>query len=118
MLPAEEAEVFVRASHGSRAATSQRPIRRSRGSGRPGLEGAKRLLMLIAGKNGRGLGLTFFDTEEDMRRGDEALNSMNPDSGEQRTSVEMYEVGITTSSELRRPALGEPVPEPGCRRRD
>jgi hypothetical protein len=60
----------------------------------PGLEGAKRLLMLIDRENGRGLGLTFFDTAEDMRRGDEALNAMNPEGSARRTAVEMYEVGM------------------------
>ena len=60
----------------------------------PGLEGAKRLLMLIDRQEGRGMGLTFFDTEEDMRRGDEALNAMSPEGSARRTSVEMYEVGI------------------------
>ena len=60
----------------------------------PGLEGAKRLLMLIDRKNGRGLGLMFFDTEEDMRRGDQALNAMNPQGDARRTAVEMYEVGL------------------------
>ncbi len=38
--------------------------------------------------------LNFFDTEDDMRRGDEALNAMNPEGGARRTSVEMYEVGL------------------------
>lgn len=60
----------------------------------PGLEGAKRLLMLVDREKGHGLGLTFFDTEDDMRRGDEALNNMSPQGGGQRTSVEMYEVGL------------------------
>jgi hypothetical protein len=59
-----------------------------------GLEAAKRLLMLIDRQGGRGLGLTFFETEEDLRRGDEALNAMNPQGGARRTSVEMYEVAI------------------------
>lgn len=64
-------------------------------SDRPaGLERAKRFLMLIDRQNGRGLGLTFFDTEEDMRRGDEALNAMSPQGDARRTSVEMYEVGL------------------------
>ncbi len=60
----------------------------------PGLEGAKRLLMLVDSENGRGIGMTFFDTEDDMRRGDEALNAMTPQGSAQRTSVEMYEVAI------------------------
>ena len=60
----------------------------------PGLEDAKRVLMLVDRESSRGLGLTFFESEEEMRRGDEALNSMNPDGGATRTSVEMYEVGL------------------------
>ncbi len=60
----------------------------------PGLEGAKRFLMLVDRQNGRGLGAMFFDTEEDLRRGDEALNAMNPEGSVRRTSVEMYEVAI------------------------
>jgi len=61
-----------------------------------GLEGAK-MLMLIDRKTGKGLGVTLFDSEEAMRRGDEALNAMNPGSGE-RTSVEFYEVPVQTVS--------------------
>ena len=60
----------------------------------PGLENVKRLVMLIDREQGRGLVLNFFETEDDMRRGDEALNAMNPEGGAQRTSVEMYEVGL------------------------
>ena len=70
-------------------------VRQEMQSGRPpGLEGVKRLVMLIDRQNGRGMVLNFFDTEDDMRRGDEALNAMNPEGGAQRTSVEMYEVGL------------------------
>jgi hypothetical protein len=60
----------------------------------PGLEGAKRLLLLIDRQTGRSMGLTFFDSEEDLRRGDEALNAMTPEGGTQRASVEIYEVGM------------------------
>ena len=60
----------------------------------PGLDAAKRFLMLVDRQNGRGLGVMFFDTEEDMRRGDEALNALNPQGSARRTSVEMYEVAI------------------------
>jgi hypothetical protein len=59
-----------------------------------GLEGARRFLMLIDRQSGRGLGAMFFDSQEDMRRGDEALNAMNPQGGARRTSVEMYEVAL------------------------
>ena len=53
-------------------------------------------LMLMDPDNGRGLGISLFETEEDRRKGDEALNAMNP-AGEglgRRTSVEMYDVGV------------------------
>jgi hypothetical protein len=60
-----------------------------------GLEGAK-MLMLINRDSGKGLGVTLFESEEAMRRGDEALNAMNPGGGERRTSVEFYEVPVQT----------------------
>jgi hypothetical protein len=52
------------------------------GSPPPGLENAK------------GMGLTFFENEDDLKRGDEALNNMNPGGGGRRTSVEFYEVAV------------------------
>jgi hypothetical protein len=60
-----------------------------------GLEGAK-MLMLVNRETGKGLGVTLFDSEEDMRRGDEALNNMSPGATERRTSVEFYEVPVET----------------------
>ena len=60
-----------------------------------GLENAK-MLMLVDRASGKGLGITLFESEEDMRRGDEALNAMNPGSTERRTSVEFYEVPVQT----------------------
>ncbi len=62
-----------------------------------GLEGAK-MLMLIDRGSGKGLGITLFETEEAMRRGDEALNAINPGAGGRRTSVEFYEVPVHTLS--------------------
>jgi hypothetical protein len=64
------------------------------GSSPAGLEGAK-MLMLVDRKTGRGLGVTLFESEEAMRRGDEALNTM-PGAGGTRTSVEFYEVPVHT----------------------
>jgi hypothetical protein len=61
----------------------------------PGLEGA-RMLMLVDRESGKGLGVTLFDSQDAMRRGDEALNAMNPGSTERRTSVEFYEVPVHT----------------------
>jgi hypothetical protein len=60
-----------------------------------GLEGAK-MLMLINRDTGKGLGVTLFESEEAMRRGDEALNAMNPGASERRASVEFYEVPVQT----------------------
>jgi hypothetical protein len=60
-----------------------------------GLEGAK-MLMLVDRQTGKGLGVTLFESEEAMRRGDEALNAMSPGSSESRTSVEFYEVPVQT----------------------
>jgi heme-degrading monooxygenase HmoA len=62
-----------------------------------GLEGAK-MMMLVDRETGKGLGLTIFESEEAMRRGDEALNAMNPGASERRTSVEFYEVPVQTVS--------------------
>jgi hypothetical protein len=63
----------------------------------PGLEGAK-MLMLVNRQTGKGLGVTLFEDEEAMRRGDEALNAMSPGASERRTSVEFYEVPVQTVS--------------------
>ena len=61
----------------------------------PGLEGAK-MLMLVDRESGKGLGVTLFETEDAMRRGDEALNAMSPGASEARTSVEFFEVPVQT----------------------
>ncbi len=63
----------------------------------PGLEGAK-MLMLVNRETGKGLGVTLFETEDAMRRGDEALNAMNPGSTERRVAVEFFEVPVQTVS--------------------
>jgi hypothetical protein len=65
-------------------------------SGTPeGLEGAK-MMMLVNRETGKGLGVTLFESEDAMRRGDEALNAMDPGATERRTSVEFYEVPVET----------------------
>ena len=63
----------------------------------PGLEGAK-MLMLVNRETGKGVGVTLFESEDAMRRGDEALNAMNPGGTERRLSVEFYEVPVHTVS--------------------
>jgi hypothetical protein len=65
------------------------------GSTPPGLEGAK-MLMLVDRASGKGVGVTLFESEEAMRRGDAALNAMDPGANERRTSVEFFEVPVQT----------------------
>ena len=60
-----------------------------------GLEGAK-MLMLVNRETGKGVGVTLFASEDAMRRGDEALNAMNPGGVERRVSVEFFEVPVQT----------------------
>jgi hypothetical protein len=65
-------------------------------SGPPPGVPAKGFTMLIDPDSGRSIAIALFETEEDMRKGDQALNAMSPgrtDVGS-RTSVEMYEVAI------------------------
>ena len=60
-----------------------------------GLEGAK-MLMLVNRESGKGVGITLFESEEAMRRGDAALDAMSPGSSERRTAVEFFEVPVQT----------------------
>ena len=81
-------------------ANVDKAIERVRGevqSGSPpdGLEGSK-MLMLVDRASGKGLGITLFESEEAMRRGDEALNARSPGGAVQRRSVEFYEVPVHT----------------------
>jgi hypothetical protein len=65
-------------------------------SGPPPGVPAKGFIMLIDPETGRSLGIALFETEEDLRTGDEALNAMNPSGDDvgSRTSVEHYEVAV------------------------
>jgi len=63
----------------------------------PGLEGAK-MLMLVNRETGKGLGVTLFETEDAMRRGDDALNAMDPGSTVWRVTFEIFEVAVQTVS--------------------
>jgi hypothetical protein len=71
-------------------------MRRDAPSGPPEGVPATGFLMLLDRDAGEGLAIAFFDSEEDMRKGDEALNAMNPpgDSPMRRVSVKMYEVPV------------------------
>ena len=64
-------------------------------SGPPPGVPASGFLMLVDPGSGRSLAVALFETEEDLRKGEEALNAMNPEPGDEvgkRTSVEKYEV--------------------------
>lgn len=66
-------------------------------SGPPPGVPASGFLMLIDPDSGRSLAVALFETEEDLRKGDEALNAMTPaadDDAGKRTSVEKYEVAV------------------------
>src|SRR4029078_2886345 len=99
----EEAAVYARvATFQSDPADIDRAIEMVRtevaGDTPAGLEGA-RMLMLVDRASGKGVGITLFDSEEPMRRGDEALNAMSPGATERRTSVEFFEVPVQTVKE-------------------
>jgi hypothetical protein len=61
----------------------------------PGLEDAKGMLMLVNRDTGKTLGIVMFETEEALRRGDEALNAMTPTGEGSRTSVDFYEMPVS-----------------------
>ena len=60
----------------------------------PGLEGVTRVMEAINRPEGTGLAVIFCDTEEDMRKADEALNNMSPpaEASGRRVSAGVYEV--------------------------
>ena len=64
------------------------------GSLPPELADAKFLLLVDRGSGGM-LGVTLFDSEEAMRRGDEAMNA-GPGNAGSRAAVEFYEVPLHT----------------------
>ena len=65
-------------------------------SGPPEGVPAKGITLLIDEDKGQALAISLFESEDDLRQGDQALNEMNPQTDEagRRTSVESYEVAI------------------------
>ncbi len=61
-----------------------------------GLEGVRGLWMLVDRETGRSVGITLFDSEDDLRRGDDALSAMSPPvaGAAKRTGVDFYEVAF------------------------
>ena len=54
-----------------------------------------KLLMLVDRESGGMIGVTLFESEEGMRRGDEAMNAGQGHAGS-RSAVEFYEVPLHT----------------------
>ena len=58
-------------------------------------DAVKRAMMLVDRENNRGADVIFCETEDDLRRVDQAMNEMSPPPGAgTRTSVEVYEVAV------------------------
>jgi hypothetical protein len=57
---------------------------------------ATRCMLLLDRSGGTSLAISFFESDEDRRPGDRALNAMTPPASAtgQRTSVEFYEVAV------------------------
>ena len=86
---------------GAKAAAEINARNETEGGPPPGLP-AKKLLILNDAEGGKSLAITFFETEEDYRQGNETLNSMSPPSGAndmgQRAAVEKFEVVLELES--------------------
>lgn len=61
---------------------------------------AVEFLVLHRAEEGKVLTIALFETEEDMRRGDETLKRADPPGGAggRRVSVEFYEVGVMVNT--------------------
>lgn len=59
-----------------------------------GLEGIRRVMVFADRSAGRVANVILCDTEEDLRKANEALNKMSPPGDGRRTSVDLYEVAI------------------------
>lgn len=72
-------------------------IRRRAASGPPEGVPAVGLMLLHRPEEGKVLNVSLFETEEDLRQGDETLNAMDPPvpgAMGRRTAVETYEVAV------------------------
>ena len=62
------------------------------------METVARFMQLVDRESATFVGITFCETEDDMRRADEALNRMSPgQGGGGRTAVDIFEVAIDKS---------------------
>lgn len=72
-------------------------MRRQSGDGPPEGVPAKEFMMMVDRDTGTIMAVTLFETEADLRKGDETLNQMSPQAGGamgKRKSVEMFEVPL------------------------
>jgi hypothetical protein len=68
-------------------------IRQQSASGPPEGIPATEFLFLVDREHGKLMSVTLFDSEEDLRKGDQTLNEMSPsDDMGRRTSVETFQV--------------------------
>jgi hypothetical protein len=63
------------------------------------METVTRFLYVVDREKGTGIGISFSETEEDMRRADAAMNEMSPDAEDGRRTgpAEIYEVVLDES---------------------
>jgi uncharacterized protein YdcH (DUF465 family) len=62
------------------------------------METVARFTQLVDRETATSVGITYCETEDEMRRADEALNRMSPDEGGGgRTAVDIFEVAIDKS---------------------
>ncbi|MGZ4334127.1 MAG: hypothetical protein ACXVZ2_12875 [Gaiellaceae bacterium] len=74
-------------------------VEQMRAGGRPEGVPATAFYLLVDRGSGKTLGITLFETEEDLRTGSAALEAMSPPTGAlgRRTSVETFEVPLQMS---------------------
>jgi hypothetical protein len=84
---------------GARAAAEIKAREETQAGPPPGVP-AKKLLILNDAEGRKTLAIAFFETEDDLRQGDETLSKMSapgegePDGMGTRTAVDMYEVAL------------------------
>jgi hypothetical protein len=104
--PPKEGEMYARVAtfkggDGAKAAAEINARNEAEGGPPPGLP-AKKLLILKDAEGEKTLAITFFESEEGYREGNETLNTMSPPSGAnsmgERAGVEKFEVVLELES--------------------
>ncbi len=63
-------------------------------------EHISRSMMLVDRESGKGVSWVLCETEEDLQKVDEIMNNATPPGGQQRTSVQLYEVAVDSDEEF------------------